>query len=264
MRPDRSRSTSPAAAAGGHGGGGKPAIGWLIPSGRSNHRIPRSRNGQSRPVAEGHSLAQSRIVFQYVSRLRLDANRPTSKNVARANAGFVPSSSGGEHLQLSILQALESLRERLTARVAERVPDFHDLALVSVVPVAGQLRRQPHLQGDARRAAGAQRPIVNRDGRPQRDDGDIPTTLNVTLTAKAKGACCAYSLRATTCPEGNCMCPPMFANDQRRLDRRQCRRRRHARRRRSGLYAPGVADRPFAARGHLYGIFGDAAPRGLL
>jgi hypothetical protein len=89
---------------------------------------------------------------------------------------------------------------------------------------------------------------------------DIPTSLNVTLTANSE-ACCAYSC-GDNCPQGNCLVPtdvceinvgsiggnvgaggtyaaPSCTAPQ------------------VGLYTPGVQDRPFAGVVDIYGTFGE-------
>lgn len=96
---------------------------------------------------------------------------------------------------------------------------------------------------------------------------DVPTNLNVTLTANPQ-ACCQYT--CPDCPEGNCIVPtdiclinvgsiggnigsPVLPNPQPTtvpptppsLT--------------EGLYDPGVQDRPFAGTVDLYGIFGTGA-----
>jgi hypothetical protein len=90
---------------------------------------------------------------------------------------------------------------------------------------------------------------------------DIPTSLNVTLTASSN-ACCAYSCGDDDCPDGNCIVPtdvcginvgsiggnvgaggtypaPSCTAPQ------------------VGLYSPGSQDRPFAGSVDIYGTFGD-------
>lgn len=84
---------------------------------------------------------------------------------------------------------------------------------------------------------------------------DIPNNLNVTLTANDQ-ACCAFSCDdPAQCPEGNCIVPTDIcyinvgsvggnignASPQ------------------TGLFDPGVQDRPFGGSVDLFGVFGDSA-----
>jgi len=86
---------------------------------------------------------------------------------------------------------------------------------------------------------------------------DIPTSLNVTLTANSQ-ACCSW-VCPDGCPDGNCFVPtdicdinvgsiggnigaPAVANPQQ-----------------VGLYNPGVQDRPFASVVDFFGLFGTGA-----
>ena len=86
---------------------------------------------------------------------------------------------------------------------------------------------------------------------------DIPTHLNVTLTANDK-ACCAFSCDdPAKCPEGECIVPTDICGinvgsvggnvGNVSLPAQ------------AGLFDPGVQDRPFAGAVNLFGVFGDSA-----
>jgi hypothetical protein len=173
-----------------------------------------------------------------------------AKNIARANTGFVPSSSAAANISGVDPAALESLRERLAAVLPKgfQIPiwpwypwfpwDNCDANIIFKVTQA---------------CGGATNTIVNETVSDTR--WDIPTTLNVTLTA-SEGACCAYSC-GDDCPAGNCIVPSDICQINvgsigGNVGAALCTPAQ------VGLYSPGVADRPFAASVTLYGMFGDA------
>jgi len=207
--------------------------------------------------------APSLAVFQP---LLASAARPTradiSANLARANTGFVPFNSDptpGQNYNIDPA-ALESLRERLAVVLPKGFP----------IPIWPWYPWFPWNNCDAniifkvtQACGGATNTIVNETVSDTR--WDIPTTLNVTLTA-SEGACCAYSC-GDDCPAGNCIVPSDICQINvgsigGNVGAPPCTPAQ------VGLYSPGVQDssgfqdRPFAGTVTLYGMFGDSVDVG--
>ena len=193
----------------------------------------------------------SLAVFQPLLASAMRATRADlSKNIARANTGFVPSSSTAANISNVDPAALEGLRERLAAVLPKGFP----------IPIWPWYPWFPWDNCDAniifkvtQACGGATNTIVNETVGETR--WDIPTTLNVTLTA-SDGACCAYSC-GDDCPAGNCIVPSDICQINvgsigGNVGALPCTPAQ------VGLYSPGIADRPFAASVTLYGLFGDA------
>ena len=84
---------------------------------------------------------------------------------------------------------------------------------------------------------------------------DIPANLNVTLTANDQ-ACCAFSCNdPEQCPEGNCIVPTDICD----INVGSVGGNVGNTATQTGLFDPGVQDRPFAGAVDLFGVFGDSA-----
>lgn len=84
---------------------------------------------------------------------------------------------------------------------------------------------------------------------------DIPSNLNVTLTANDQ-ACCAFSCDdPAQCPEGNCIVPTDICD----INVGSVGGNVGNAATQTGLFDPGVQDRPFAGAVDLFGVFGDSA-----
>ncbi len=165
-----------------------------------------------------------------------------STNLARVPAGIVNPNVDPA--------ALDSLRERLVAVLPKGFP----------IPIWPWYPWFPWNNCDAniifkvtQACGGPTNTIVNETVSDTR--WDIPTTLNVTLTA-SEGACCAYSC-GDDCPAGNCIVPSDICEINvgsigGNYGAPACTTAQ------VGLYGPGSQDRPFAGVVTLYGIFGDA------
>jgi hypothetical protein len=83
---------------------------------------------------------------------------------------------------------------------------------------------------------------------------DIPNNLNVTLTANDQ-ACCAFNCGdVAQCPEGNCIVPTDICT----INVGSVGGNVGNAATQTGLFDPGVQDRPFAGAVDLFGVFGDS------